>query len=82
MVQDKVSRIGCAVSNYVKYNQYYVLLACNYNFVNVIGAPVYKAGQTASSCATGSNPKYPGLCSIKENVATTPYESVFHFNLL
>lgn len=47
-------------------NWNHVLVACDYSCTNLIGAPIYKAGQTASECKTGTNPKYPGLCSESE----------------
>lgn len=64
------SKVGCAVSTRTKNEDgkrwLYVYLCCNYDRGNIIGQSVYKAGAPASMCKTGKNPKYPGLCSIKE----------------
>lgn len=42
------------------------LIACNYAVGNIDGYPIYSDGETASDCQTGTNPDYPGLCSIDE----------------
>lgn len=48
-------------------NNHAILLTCNYSRGNPFkGDPVYAAGPTASACQTGTNSKYPGLCSPRE----------------
>lgn len=69
MIQDRAGRIGCAASTY-RNNQFNVILfACNMSFTNIIEEAVYVFGPTTSSCETGANPLYPGLCSVDEIVS-------------
>lgn len=45
------------------------IMTCNYSRGNPVkGAKVYMAGPTASSCKSGTNSKYPGLCSENEQI--------------
>lgn len=44
------------------------LISCDYSSGNIVNFLVYSGGKAASKCTTGINPKYPGLCSEKENV--------------
>lgn len=46
-----------------KFTTYYV---CDYAVTNIFEYPVYDEGATASKCKTGTNPKYPALCSESE----------------
>lgn len=77
MIGDKIRRVGCAIATYTNirngtpYNIF--LFACNYSYGNVYDDPVYITGTTASGCQTGTNSKYPGLCSIYEVVSSSPY---------
>ncbi len=65
--------MGCAISLYTDSDWKRFLFACDYSYGNVIGNPVYLTGKTASGCKTGTNPKYPGLCSSYEVVSSSPY---------
>lgn len=67
MVKDKSIAIGCAMSKQPKLKIFTeIFFICNYSVINIVGDPVYIAGPTASQCKTGTNPKYPGLCSTNE----------------
>ncbi|XP_055610859.1 antigen 5 like allergen Cul n 1-like [Uranotaenia lowii] len=68
VVADRSDRIGCAIVQWTEKPFTKVYLVCNYARTNVIGTPVYTAGQAASQCTTGANTNYPGLCSTKEKV--------------
>lgn len=50
-----------------------VLTTCNYATPNMIGFPIYVVGETAARCKTGTNPTYPGLCSVNEVVDPNAY---------
>lgn len=67
IARDVSFKVGCSVSQYLKeggwYTTYYV---CDYAVTNISGGPVYDEGATASKCKTGTNPKYPALCSESE----------------
>lgn len=71
MISDDVYAVGCAavqfdtVINNVDFTSTYYV--CDYSRASVYGWPVYKAGPTASECKTGTNPKFPALCSVNEN---------------
>lgn len=41
-------------------------LACDYASIYALDVPIYLAGEPASGCETGPNPKYPALCSTRE----------------
>lgn len=71
VVRDEAHAVGCAASKYTMTNQgkqmKAILMVCNYSRSNPYkGDKVYVAGPTASGCKTGTNPKYPGLCSQNE----------------
>ncbi|XP_049541892.1 antigen 5 like allergen Cul n 1-like [Anopheles darlingi] len=73
MVSDRTSTIGCAMQYWVEqeiWDTYY--LVCDYGLTNIVERAVYKKGTTASSCNTGTNPTYPGLCSTNESVPPLP----------
>lgn len=72
MVQEKAAKIGCAMATYYEGEWLNFLLACNYNYTNVLGTPVYQSGPKCSKCETGCNSKYDGLCSTQENVPAKP----------
>lgn len=69
MVQDRTGRVGCGCKVYGKDQ---ILFVCNYSFTNIVGLSVYKKGQTASACRTGTNPNYWNLCSLNEIVLVPP----------
>lgn len=72
MVTDDAFQVGCAAvqfdqpdaNGYVWTSTYYV---CDYSRTNIYGSAVYVSGTTASACKNGTNPQYPGLCSVNEN---------------
>ena len=49
------------------------LTTCNYATSNLIGYSVYTVGETAARCKTGTNPDYPGLCSVAEAIDVNSY---------
>lgn len=61
--------VGCAIS---LFNGNTAFVICNFAQGNLMGTPVYEAGTTASKCETGTNPKYPGLCSESEQFSGQP----------
>lgn len=73
MIRDETQAVGCAASRYTMNYQgksaKATLMTCNYSHGNPVrGGKVYKSGPTASSCKTGTNSKYPGLCSQNEQI--------------
>ncbi|XP_055610559.1 venom allergen 3-like [Uranotaenia lowii] len=68
IVQDLSDRVGCSLVQWTEDPWTKLYLVCNYARTNVIGQPVYTPGNVASSCTTGTNSDYPGLCSTKEVV--------------
>ncbi|XP_017052111.1 antigen 5 like allergen Cul n 1 [Drosophila ficusphila] len=67
MVNERNSRVGCAIARYTDANNVQAtLLVCNYAVTNVVNNPVYRAGSAASECTTGRNPNFPNLCSSNE----------------
>lgn len=70
MAADRVICIGCAMSRFFEPPFFRNYLVCDYSFNNVVGSPVYVPGPTASLCTTGTNPNYPGLCSVNEAVVS------------
>lgn len=42
------------------------LIACNYAVANLDTYPIYEDGPMASDCKSGTNSKYPALCSENE----------------
>lgn len=74
IARDVSFKVGCSISQYLKpgdwYTTYYV---CDYAVTNVVGGQIYEEGPTASKCKTGTNPKYPGLCSENEKYDDSSY---------
>lgn len=68
MIQEKTSRIGCALSSHIVKPFTFIEFACNYNFNNILTMSVYKFGNVGSKCVTGMHIKYRGLCSENEKV--------------
>lgn len=66
MVTDDAFAVGCAASRFKDGEKDITYLVCDYTRSNLNGASVYKVGPTASECKTGTNSKYPGLCSENE----------------
>ncbi|XP_065073978.1 antigen 5 like allergen Cul n 1-like [Ochlerotatus camptorhynchus] len=73
MVADRSDRIGCAMISFEDSPWLRKYLVCNYSITNIFDQPVYKMGITASKCATGQNPEYPGLCSVNEEINSNPF---------
>lgn len=71
LVTDRAIQVGCAVARYSD-NWRNSLMACNYAFTNLVGAPVYVTGTSASGCTTGRNPDFTGLCSVNEPISASP----------
>lgn len=73
MVVDRVTLMGCAITRFretklviiIFYSSY---LVCNYAGAQKANYPIYKHGTATSKCKTGTNPDYPNLCSIYEQV--------------
>ncbi|XP_073811673.1 antigen 5 like allergen Cul n 1-like [Musca autumnalis] len=68
-VLDRNTHVGCSLIRYTRPEYPYLHIynfACNYATVYAYDVPVYATGKPASKCKTGRNPKYPGLCSVKE----------------
>ncbi|XP_058123268.1 antigen 5 like allergen Cul n 1-like, partial [Anopheles coustani] len=72
MISDRAWKIGCAVQTWNESDVTNVYFVCNYSFANFEGQPVYRRGLQASQCRTGENDFYPGLCSFKEHIISTP----------
>lgn len=73
VVKDDAYKMGCSIAKYAdEEGSRKSLIACNYAVGNVDGYPVYDEGVPGSGCESDINPKYPGLCSIKE-VYKKPY---------
>ena len=76
LVRDISDAIGCASTKYItkangkSWNA--VKTTCNYaQIIPYIGRKVYLSGPTASMCKTGTNGRYPGLCSENETYENT-----------
>uniref|UniRef100_A0A2M3ZZ42 Venom allergen-1 n=1 Tax=Anopheles triannulatus TaxID=58253 RepID=A0A2M3ZZ42_9DIPT len=72
MVSDRSSTIGCAMQYWLDAGWETYYLVCDYGLTNIADRAVYKKGTTASSCTTGTNPSFPGLCSTSETVPPLP----------
>ncbi|XP_031622599.1 uncharacterized protein LOC116340305 [Contarinia nasturtii] len=66
IVMDQAYKMGCAITKFNEEGTRKSLIACNYAVSNVNGLPIYDVGATASKCKTGTNPQYPGLCTVDE----------------
>ncbi|TMW44096.1 hypothetical protein DOY81_010824, partial [Sarcophaga bullata] len=76
MMADRNIRVGCAAVNYKNDGERYLsyLVACNYATTNMYDLPIYKScSRAATSCTTGTNPKYPNLCSASEKYAVNKW---------
>uniref|UniRef100_A0A1Y9H2P4 Venom allergen-1 n=1 Tax=Anopheles dirus TaxID=7168 RepID=A0A1Y9H2P4_9DIPT len=73
MASDRTWKIGCSAQHWHEENELTVFyFVCNYSFTNMIGQPVYVKGTPAARCITGQDGEYPGLCSKKEVIFSTP----------
>lgn len=72
VVKDDAYKVGCAIAKFTMNGDRVALLACNYAVSNIKNWPIYEEGATASACESGTNPDYPGLCSVDE-VYNKPY---------
>lgn len=76
MMADRNIRVGCAGATYTNDGERYLsyLVACNYATTNMINFPIYEScSRAAASCTTGTNPKYPNLCSASEQYAVNKW---------
>lgn len=73
LVANRANAVGCAIIHYQAggATPFASYLVCDYSFNNVGGQPIYVKGPSTSNCQTGSNPNYPGLCSVNENIPAT-----------
>lgn len=71
MVTEPNIKVGCASARSSEFMQGHdfqtFTTACNYAHTNIKAHRIYRAGKAASECKTGTNPKYPNLCSINES---------------
>lgn len=65
-MKDSAHKVGCAISKFNEGKKRKSVIACNYSKSNIKNEPTYVEGPAASDCKTGSNPNFPGLCSIEE----------------
>lgn len=72
VVKDDAYKVGCSIAKFTSGGNRKALLACNYAVSNIKNWPIYEEGETASACETGTNPDFPGLCSVDE-VYDKPY---------
>ncbi|EDS41254.1 venom allergen 5 [Culex quinquefasciatus] len=68
LVRSNASRVGCGMVKYRSGEWLWVQLVCNYSYTNMIGTPVYTAGEPCSQCKTGCDATYDGLCNKDEPV--------------
>lgn len=68
MASDRANQVGCAIAQWTDSDGKKDYIACNYSFTVITDHKVYESGPTASKCKTGTNPKYPSLCSVDEYV--------------
>lgn len=65
---DKANQVGCAMANFPQNGNQITVFTCNYSFDIIEEQKVYVSGPAASECQTGTNPQFPGLCSINESI--------------
>lgn len=74
MVMEAAYAVGCAQTKFISkvdgVDKHTVLTVCNYATIPILGGSIYTAGESASGCKTGKNPKYPGLCNEREKYNT------------
>lgn len=68
MASDRVTHVGCAISQYTDSQGKKSYMVCNYSFTIILSQQVYVSGPPASQCQSGSNPNYQALCSVNEMV--------------
>lgn len=73
VVRDIAYDVGCALAKYKIKGYFFSYFVCNYAVTNMQDDPIYDAGETASACTSGTNPKYPGLCSENETYTSSRY---------
>lgn len=61
MVQGDATAIGCAIVE--NHNNFFI--TCTYATRNEHGSPVFEIGPLGSRCENGMNPRYLGLCNVK-----------------
>lgn len=68
LVHELNVRVGCAAAQFSDKSHQYVYTVCNYAYTNYYGKRVYEAGPAASKCKSGTDSKFPNLCSKMEYV--------------
>lgn len=63
VVKDDSNFVGCAMIQFERKNLCTTIVTCNYAKTNMIGEPVYVAGEAASKCEKKSE-KFSALCSL------------------
>ncbi|XP_075167894.1 antigen 5 like allergen Cul n 1-like [Haematobia irritans] len=69
-VLDRNTHVGCSMIRYThrEYSHLYIYnLACDYASIYAYDIAVYESGKPGSGCQTGTNRKYPALCSTRES---------------
>lgn len=72
IANNKASKVGCSLVQYIKYGTCNTYLVCNYALTNMLNEPIFTIGKAGSKCQTGVSAKYPGLCSAGESVLLKP----------
>lgn len=65
-MKDSADKVGCGISKFNVGDDRKSVIVCNYSKSNIENTPTYVEGPAASDCKTGSNPDFPGLCSVDE----------------
>ncbi|XP_055633839.1 uncharacterized protein LOC129774168 [Toxorhynchites rutilus septentrionalis] len=69
VVSDRAAKVGCSLVQYKTDGKWInKLMTCDYSITNVVGQPIYEAGNACSKCTKGCNPQYPGLCNPSEPI--------------
>lgn len=77
MAADRSNQIGCAIAQWTDAEGKKDYLACNYSFGVISTYRVYQTGKPGSKCQTGTNPNYPALCSINEEIGPNDLAPLF-----
>jgi hypothetical protein len=78
VVSDKVTHVGCALTQYTEDNFKTLLMVCDYSITNICGQATYEKGEReCSKCKTGCSKTYVGLCGPNEQ--KNPYAGGLKF---
>lgn len=72
MVNERVTRIGCALVKHQLNGFKYKYFVCNYSYTNILNEAVYTTGESCTGCKSGCHRIYKGLCNEKEIVLAEP----------